>query len=63
MRKLIYIILLVPMITLAQQKVEGIVLEVVNNKEVPLPGANVFWLNADVGDVTDFRRSACAGER
>ncbi|HIB49461.1 MAG TPA: TonB-dependent receptor [Flavobacteriaceae bacterium] len=54
MRKLIYIILLVPMITLAQQKVEGIVLEVVNNKEVPLPGANVFWLNADVGDVTDF---------
>ncbi|RDK89110.1 TonB-dependent receptor [Marinirhabdus gelatinilytica] len=54
MRKLIVILLLFPMAVLSQDKVEGIVLEILNNKEVPLGGANVFWLNSKVGDVTDF---------
>ncbi|WP_432411782.1 TonB-dependent receptor [Rasiella sp. SM2506] len=54
MRKLIYLLLLVPIVTLSQEKVEGIVLEIIDNKEVPLGGANVFWLGSKVGDVTDF---------
>ena len=54
MKKLIYLFFLVPLISLSQDKVNGVVLEVINNKEVPLPGANVFWLGSDVGDVTDF---------
>ena len=54
MRKLIYLLLLVPILSISQEKVEGIILEIHNNKEVPLGGANVFWLDTQVGDVTDF---------
>jgi outer membrane receptor for ferrienterochelin and colicins len=54
MRKLIYLLLLFPVVAISQEKVEGIVLEIINNKEVPLGGANVFWLDSKVGDVTDF---------
>lgn len=54
MRKLLYLLLLVPILSISQEKVEGIILEVINNKEVPLGGANVFWLGTQVGDVTDF---------
>ncbi len=54
MRKLIYLLVLFPMITFSQDKVEGIILETISNKEVPLGGANVFWLDSKVGDVTDF---------
>ncbi|MAZ71837.1 MAG: TonB-dependent receptor [Flavobacteriaceae bacterium] len=54
MRKLIYFLLLFPLVAISQDKVEGIVLEIINNKEVPLGGANVFWLDFKVGDVTDF---------
>ena len=38
----------------SQQKVSGSILELQNNKEVPLPFANVFWLNSQVGTVTDI---------
>lgn len=54
MRKLIYLLLFIPLLAISQDKVEGIVLEVSNNKEVPLGGANVFWLGSKVGDVTNF---------
>lgn len=54
MRKLIYLLLFVPTLAISQDKVEGIILESINNKEVPLGGANVFWLGSKVGDVTDF---------
>jgi len=54
MRKLICILFLLPLLSTSQNMVEGVVLEVLNNKEVPLGGANVFWLNSEIGDVTDF---------
>lgn len=54
MRKLIYFLLLIPISAFTQEKVEGIVLETIDNKEVPLGGANVFWLGSKVGDVTNF---------
>ncbi|GGI56833.1 TonB-dependent receptor [Winogradskyella haliclonae] len=37
----------------AQDKLEGVVFETVDNKELPLVGANVFWLNTSVGAMTD----------
>ncbi|MCH2489323.1 MAG: TonB-dependent receptor [Flavobacteriales bacterium] len=54
MRKLIYILFFISLASTAQEKVEGIVLEIRDNKEYPLDGANVFWLGSNVGDVTDF---------
>lgn len=37
----------------AQNIIEGTVYEEVNGKKQPLPGANVYWKNANVGTVTD----------
>jgi len=39
----------------SQNKIKGIVVEIdSNNKEVPLPGANVYWQNTTVGVITDM---------
>ena len=37
----------------AQDKLKGHVLELNNNKEIPLAGANVYWLNTSIGTITD----------
>lgn len=55
MKKLLFIMLLIPLFGWSQEKVEGIILEVSNNKETPLPGANVFWMDTSIGAVTDFK--------
>lgn len=44
---------IVPFLVFSQQKLEGKIMEVVDNKEQPLPGANVYWLNTTVGTITD----------
>ena len=55
MKQFIYIILLFPLITLSQDKIEGVILEAsTTNETIPLAGANVFWLNTSVGAVTDI---------
>lgn len=55
MRKLFYIILLWPVWSFAQSELQGVIVEMSSeNKEIPLPGANVYWLNTTIGDVTDF---------
>lgn len=36
----------------AQNTLEGVVLEKINGKEEPIFGANVFWLNQNIGRVT-----------
>ncbi|WP_431159327.1 TonB-dependent receptor [Winogradskyella poriferorum] len=36
----------------AQEQLKGVVLEASTSKEIPLQGANVFWLNSTVGGVT-----------
>ncbi|WP_452225203.1 TonB-dependent receptor [Lacinutrix chionoecetis] len=53
MRKLLFIILLVPFLTWSQTQLKGVVFED-NANRTPLPGANVFWLDTKVGNVTDF---------
>ena len=47
--------LMLPFLSFSQTEISGEIVEVnAENKEVPLPGANVYWLNSTVGDVTDF---------
>ncbi|WP_335973950.1 TonB-dependent receptor plug domain-containing protein [Gaetbulibacter jejuensis] len=55
MKKLLYIILLFPLIGLSQDTLNGTILE--ENKEnepIPVVGANVYWLDTTIGAVTDI---------
>ncbi|WP_191858047.1 TonB-dependent receptor [Hanstruepera ponticola] len=55
MKRILIIMLLLPFLSISQTEISGEIVEVnAENKEVPLPGANVYWLNSTVGDVTDF---------
>ena len=37
----------------AQEQLEGIILESSTTKEMPLPGANVYWLGSSIGTITN----------
>ncbi len=54
MKKLLYILFILPLCVFSQEKITGHITENVDNTEVPLGGANVYWLNTQVGTVTDF---------
>lgn len=54
MKKLIYMMLFIPLVMTSQETIKGMVMEANDNKEHwPLPGANVYWLDTSVGTVTD----------
>jgi len=53
MKNLLYILLILPLLLISQTQLKGVVLED-NESKAPLPGANVFWLGTEVGNVTDF---------
>ena len=54
MKHILSMIILLPLMTYSQEKVEGMVMEANQAKEhIPLVGASVYWLNTDVGTVTD----------
>lgn len=53
MKKFVIIMLLLPFIGLSQDQLEGVVLETSTGKEMPLPGANVYWLGSSVGTITN----------
>ena len=48
MRRVLFIIMLLPLFAFSQEKVTGIVLEIINGKEVPVGGANVFWADSQI---------------
>ncbi|WP_282123062.1 TonB-dependent receptor [Algibacter mikhailovii] len=55
MRKIVMILWVLPSILYSQDKIEGMIMEANSeNKEIGLPGANVYWLNTSVGTVTDI---------
>ena len=54
MKNLLYILFIFPLCVFSQEKITGTITENINNEEVPLGGANVYWLNTQVGAVTDF---------
>ena len=51
----IYILIgLLPILSLSQDKVEGMVMEAnTENKHLGLPGANVYWMNSQIGTITN----------
>ncbi len=51
--KIIALLFALPLIAQAQESLKGQVLEVVDGQEVPLPGANVYWLNTSIGTMAD----------
>ncbi|WP_179020811.1 TonB-dependent receptor [Winogradskyella forsetii] len=52
MRKFIILIVLCPIYLFSQDQLKGIVLEASSAKEMPLPGANVYWSGSSVGAIT-----------
>ncbi len=55
MKNLLYIVLLLPAMVFSQEKITGMIMEAnPENKHIGLVGANVYWLNTEVGTVTDI---------
>ncbi len=55
MKYLLYILLSIPVISFSQEKIEGVISEKnEKNEPVGLSGANVFWVNASIGTMTDL---------
>ncbi|MBO6630885.1 MAG: TonB-dependent receptor, partial [Psychroserpens sp.] len=55
MKNIVVLLLLLPHIISAQQTIEGVITEATQtNENIPLVGANVFWLNTSVGAFTDI---------
>ncbi|MFP4845332.1 carboxypeptidase-like regulatory domain-containing protein [Winogradskyella sp. PE311] len=50
---LILIMMFLSFFAFGQEQLKGIVLETSSSKELPLSGANVYWLNSSVGGVTN----------
>ena len=55
MKKILFILLLSPLFSFSQEKIDGIITEKVSDNEMfPLAGANVYWLDTSVGVITDI---------
>ncbi len=55
MKYLLYILLLIPLLSISQEQIEGQILETNDkNEEIGLSGVNVFWANSPVGTITDM---------
>jgi outer membrane receptor for ferrienterochelin and colicins len=53
MKSTVYFILLLPFFILSQSEIKGMVMELdPQNQYIPLLGANVFWLNTNIGTIT-----------
>ncbi|PCI35581.1 MAG: TonB-dependent receptor [Flavobacteriaceae bacterium] len=55
MKHLQFLLFLLPLTLFAQTSIEGTVFEkTIDNKNIPLAGATIYWKNTTVGTVTDF---------
>jgi len=54
MKKVICLLMLLPLTLLSQEVINGAVTENSTGKELPLLGANVYWLDTTVGTTTDI---------
>jgi len=54
MKKILLLSLFLPSLIFAQEQLEGQILDESMEQPTGLNGANVFWLNTEVGTVTDF---------
>jgi len=55
MKHLKFILLLLPLLGFSQENISGKIMEAnANSKDIGLAGANVYWLNTEMGTVTDI---------
>lgn len=55
MKKILFILSFMPFLAVSQNDLQGVILEANEQKsEIPVAGANVYWLHTTVGAVTDF---------
>ena len=55
MKYILYILILLPTLFFSQEKITGMIMEAnAENKHIGLAGANVYWLNTEVGTVTNI---------
>ncbi|SFZ91009.1 Outer membrane receptor proteins, mostly Fe transport [Flaviramulus basaltis] len=55
MKYILYIVILLPACLFSQDNIKGMIMEANEKKEhIGLAGANVYWLNTEVGSVTDL---------
>jgi outer membrane receptor for ferrienterochelin and colicin len=52
MRQVVILIILVVSVLPAQDQLKGLILEASTDKELPLKGANIYWLGSSVGTVS-----------
>ncbi|WP_111708786.1 TonB-dependent receptor [Lutibacter citreus] len=56
MKKILYLLFIVPLFIFSQERLKGTIYEEdPDNKKAVLPGANVYWLNQSIGAVTDLK--------
>ena len=54
MSKYLLLIVLLPLLSFSQEKIEGMVMEANSeNKHLGLAGANVYWMGSPTGTVTN----------
>jgi len=54
MKKYFLLLILAPLISFSQEKVEGMIMEANEaNKHIGLPGANVYWMDSQIGTITN----------
>jgi len=51
--KMIVLFLALPLFVQSQESLKGQIFEVLDGKEIPLEGANVYWQNTTIGTMTD----------
>ncbi|ULC59248.1 TonB-dependent receptor [Flaviramulus sp. BrNp1-15] len=55
MKYILYILILLPIFLFSQDEIKGMIMEANDkNQHIGLAGANVYWLNTEVGTVTDI---------
>jgi outer membrane receptor for ferrienterochelin and colicins len=50
-----FVILILPFFSFSQSSVDGVVMERNSNNTIALPGANVYWMNSQIGTVTNIK--------
>ena len=54
MKNILYILLMLPLLSLSQDSISGMIMEANDkNEHIGLAGANVYWLDTTIGTVTD----------
>ncbi|WP_027124437.1 TonB-dependent receptor [Gelidibacter mesophilus] len=55
MKHIFYFLMFLPTLVFSQEKIDGIIVEITEQKKtMPLPGANVYWLDTSIGATTDI---------